>query len=50
MGVSIFLGVWGGQKLDALWGTDPWLTVVLSLLGVATALYVVFKELLPPGQ
>lgn len=48
MAASIFLGVWGGQRLDALWGTDPWLSVVGSLFGVGAALYVVFKELLPP--
>jgi len=32
------------MRLDALWGTDPWLTVLLSLLGVATGLYTVLKE------
>lgn len=43
---AIFLGVWGGMKLDSLWGTDPWLTVVLSLFGVAAGLYSVLKEFL----
>lgn len=50
MAAAIFLGVWGGQKLDALWGTDPWLTVIGSLLGVGAALYAVFKELIPPSR
>jgi F0F1-type ATP synthase assembly protein I len=41
---AILLGVWGGMRLDAWWGTDPWLTVLLSLLGVAAGLYTVLKE------
>jgi F0F1-type ATP synthase assembly protein I len=47
MGVSIFLGVWGGQQLDRLWNTDPWLSVAGSLLGVGSALYLVLREFLP---
>ena len=35
----IILGVWGGIKLDALFDTKPLLTVVLSLGGVALAIY-----------
>ena len=35
----IVLGVWGGLKLDAWLDTKPLLTVVLSLGGVATAIY-----------
>jgi F0F1-type ATP synthase assembly protein I len=48
MGLTIFLGVWGGQKLDALWQTAPWLSVVGSLFGVAAALYLMLKEFLRP--
>jgi len=48
MGVTIFLGVWGGQKLDQLWQTDPWLSVLGSLFGVGTALYLMLKEFLQP--
>ena len=35
----IVLGVWGGLKLDERLGTKPLLTVVLSLGGVALAIY-----------
>lgn len=47
---AIFLGVWGGMKLDALLGTDPWLTVILSLLGVSAGLYSVLKEFIKPDK
>jgi F0F1-type ATP synthase assembly protein I len=36
------------MKLDELWSTDPWMTVILSLLGVAAGLYSVLKEFLKP--
>ncbi|MBI1192126.1 MAG: hypothetical protein GC205_02975 [Bacteroidetes bacterium] len=48
MGITIFLGVWGGQKLDLLWHTTPWLSVLCSLLGVGAALYLMLKEFLRP--
>ena len=35
----IVLGVWGGLKLDAWLDTKPLLTVILSLGGVAAAIY-----------
>lgn len=35
----IILGVWGGIKLDALFDTKPLFSVVLSLGGVALAIY-----------
>ena len=35
----IVLGVWGGLKLDAWLDTKPLLTIVLSLGGVAAAIY-----------
>ena len=35
----IVLGVWGGLKLDAWLDTKPMLTVILSLGGVAAAIY-----------
>ena len=41
---GIFIGVWGGIKLDALLNTHPWFTVMLSLLGVAAGMYAVLKD------
>lgn len=47
---GIFLGVWGGIKLDALLGTKPWLTVILSLFGIAASMYAVLKDFIKPGS
>lgn len=44
MGIIIFLGVFGGQQLDKRWQTDPWMTLVLSLAGIAIAFYVTLKD------
>ena len=46
---AIFIGVWGGMKLDAWLHTDPWFTVILSL-GVSAGLYSVLKEFIQPGK
>lgn len=46
MGIIIALGVFGGQKLDEHFSTDsPIFTIVLSLIGVAAALYLTIKDL-----
>ncbi|MBO7497438.1 MAG: AtpZ/AtpI family protein [Salinivirgaceae bacterium] len=37
----IFLGVWGGIKLDACLNIKPLFTVVLSLVAVAAAMYLI---------
>lgn len=37
----IFLGVWGGIKLDASFDTKPMFAVVLSLAAVAAAMYLI---------
>lgn len=45
MGVVIFAGVFGGQKLDAAMGNEnPWMTIALSLLSVAVAIYFVISD------
>ena len=47
MGAIIGVAAWGGIKLDELVGTDsPVFTIILSLLGVFTALYVILKDLI----
>jgi F0F1-type ATP synthase assembly protein I len=47
MGVIICLGVFGGQYVDRFFELkDPWGTIVLSLLGVFTSLYIVIKEVI----
>jgi len=44
--VIIILGVFGGYKLDQWLGTEPILTVILSLVSVVLAIYLVTKDLL----
>lgn len=46
---GIFLGVWGGMQLDKLLETKPWFTVILSLFGIAAAMYSVLKDFIKPG-
>jgi F0F1-type ATP synthase assembly protein I len=47
MVVIMLISVWGGIKLDELAGTEtPVFTIILSLLGVATAIYTSIKDLI----
>lgn len=49
MAVIIGLAVWGGQKLDKRAGSKtPVYTIVLSLVGIAAALYLAIKDLINP--
>ncbi len=42
----ILVFVFAGTYLDQWLATDPWLTLVMSLLGVAAALYVSLRDFL----
>jgi len=45
MGVFIFLGVYGGIKLDKITGTHSFFTVLCSFIAIALSIYyVVYKE------
>ena len=48
MGGVIAVSVWGGIKLDAITGIEPVFTVVLSLFGVCSAIYLAVKDLIKP--
>jgi ATP synthase protein I len=51
MGVIIGLTVWGGQKLDAHYNnTTPVFTIVLSLLGIFSSMYLVLKDFINPKK
>ncbi len=51
MGGIIFVGVWGGMKLDEYFQYDqPWFTIGLSLLAVFGALYQVIKQVISIGK
>lgn len=42
----IGLGIWGGLKLDELTGYKPLFTLVLSLTGLGSSLYLIIREVL----
>jgi len=45
MGAIIFLGTWGGYKLDQLFNFEKHiLTLILSLLSVVIAIYTAIKD------
>lgn len=44
--VSIGVGVWMGLKVDEYLGTYPWGLIVLSILGAASGLWSVIKQIL----
>jgi hypothetical protein len=47
MGIIIFLGTWGGYKLDQYFGFESHvLTLILSILSVFIALYTALKDVL----
>tara|TARA_B100000809_G_scaffold256877_1_gene297503 strand:+ start:4579 stop:4827 length:249 start_codon:yes stop_codon:yes gene_type:complete len=46
MGLTIFLGAYFGKWLDVKYPADKkWFTMIFTLLGVGTSLYVVLKQL-----
>lgn len=44
--VSVGLGLWMGIRADEYFGTDPWGMICLSILGAASGLYSVIKQIL----
>ncbi len=51
MGGIIFVGVWGGMKLDEIFQYEqPWFTIGLSLTAVFAALYQVIKQVISIGK
>ncbi len=51
MAVIIGLSAWGGHKLDLHYKNDPPVfTIVLSLLGIAIALYIVLKDIIKSNK
>ena len=47
IGLCIFLGVWGGLWLDSRLNTTPILIIAGLIIGVAVAIYGVYRMLLP---
>ena len=44
--VSIAVGLWIGLKADEYAGTDPWGLILFSVIGAASGLYSVIKQIL----
>lgn len=44
MAAAIAVGYFGGKYLDKWLGTEPWLTMLMFLLGVATGLKMVYNQ------
>lgn len=48
MAIAILLGVWGGLKIDdAIGWKFPLVTIILSLAGVALAIYILIRDTSP---
>lgn len=46
MVIIIALGVFGGIKLDQWLDSKPWFTLICTIAGVGTALYIAIKDAL----
>lgn len=42
----IGLGIWGGLRCDAYFGTEPFALIFLSLLGAVTGLWSIIKQMI----
>ena len=47
IGLCIFLGVWGGLWLDNRLNTEPFLVIAGLIIGLAMAIYGVYRMILP---
>ncbi len=51
MAVIIGVSAWGGTKLDEKYQTsEPYFTIVLSLLGIGASLYLTIKEVIKASK
>ena len=46
----VIIGVFGGRWLDRRFGTDPWLLLVLTVLGAVAGMINLVRRWLPPGD
>jgi F0F1-type ATP synthase assembly protein I len=50
LGVLTALGAWLGHLLDSRWGTEPWLTLVGTLLGMGAGFFEVVSVIRRIGE
>ena len=48
--VSTVIGFYIGKKLDEFFGTDPWLTILFLLFGIAAGFINLFRTALRTGR
>lgn len=46
----VIVGVFGGRWLDRRFGTEPWLLLVLTVLGAVAGMINLVRRGLPPGD
>ena len=44
VGIFIFLGTWGGIKLDKLVGTKPLFAILFAMLTIAFSMYYIIRK------
>jgi F0F1-type ATP synthase assembly protein I len=47
--VPLIVGVIGGRWLDRRFGTEPWLLLVLTVLGAVAGMVNLIRRAMPPG-
>ncbi len=46
LGITIYLGAWGGKKLDEHYATEkPWFTIGLTMLALVISMISIVKQL-----
>ena len=46
----LIVGAFGGRWLDRRFGTEPWLLLVLTVLGAVAGMFNLIRRGLPPGD
>jgi F0F1-type ATP synthase assembly protein I len=46
----LVIGVFGGRWLDRRFGTEPWLLLVLAVLGAVAGMINLIRRGMPPGD
>ena len=41
---AVLLFFWLGSRLDATWGTDPWMQVAGAFLGIVVGTYLLIRQ------
>jgi len=50
LAAPVIIGAFGGRWLDRRFGTEPWLLLVLTVLGAVAGMINLVRRGLPPGD